>query len=297
MAKCDFCVKILLLGEVMVVCLTSDLRDEELAQIPKNVQVKSLENFYDINFGESDKIVFISRLKQSFFPAKFLEFINYLNDTKNQNIQVDVILIEEISDNSKIVADWLAELRKSGFNINLIAELDNADFVDKIDALINGNASEFQQVPNKNEVTIYTDGACSGNPGAGGWGAILISKTKQKEISGFEPNTTNNQMELTAVIKALEMLKFSCSVNLYSDSAYVVNAINQNWLENWKNNGWVGSDKKPVKNIELWQKLDNLLSKHSVEFIKVKGHADNEYNNRCDALATGEIAKHAKINE
>ena len=281
----------------MVVCLTSDLRDEELAQIPKNVQVKSLENFYDINFGESDKIVFISRLKQSFFPAKFLEFINYLNDTKNQNIQVDVILIEEISKKSKIVADWLAELRKSGFNINLIAELDNADFVDKIDALINGNASEFQQVPNKNEVTIYTDGACSGNPGAGGWGAILISKTKQKEISGFEPNTTNNQMELTAVIKALEMLKFSCSVNLYSDSAYVVNAINQNWLENWKNNGWVGSDKKPVKNIELWQKLDNLLSKHSVEFIKVKGHADNEYNNRCDALATGEIAKHAKINE
>ena len=140
-------------------------------------------------------------------------------------------------------------------------------------------------------VTIYTDGACSGNPGAGGWGAILMHGDKKKEFSGFDPETTNNKMELTAVIEALKKLKKPCKVQLYSDSAYVVNALTLGWLENWKNNGWRGSDKKPVKNIELWEELDCLLLLHDVEFIKVKGHADNEYNNRCDALATGEIAK------
>lgn len=143
------------------------------------------------------------------------------------------------------------------------------------------------------KVTIYTDGACSGNPGAGGWGAILMCDGKKKEFSGFDPETTNNKMELTAVIVALSKLKKPCEVELYSDSAYVVNAINQGWLENWKNNGWRGSDKKPVKNIELWLELDGLLMTHKVNFNKVKGHADNEYNNRCDALATGEIAMHA----
>lgn len=148
---------------------------------------------------------------------------------------------------------------------------------------------------NKFNVTIYTDGACSGNPGAGGWGAVLIYGKNKKEISGFDPETTNNKMELTAVIRALETLKTECDVELFSDSAYVVNAINEKWLENWKEKNWIGSDKKPVKNIELWQKLDTLLSKHNVHFNKVKGHADNELNNRCDALATGEIAKNADI--
>ena len=143
------------------------------------------------------------------------------------------------------------------------------------------------------DVTIYTDGACSGNPGAGGWGAVLIYGNHKKEISGFDPETTNNKMELTAVIRALEMLKSPCNVELYSDSAYVVNAINEKWLENWKAKNWIGSDKKPVKNIELWKALDTLLEKHNVHFNKVKGHADNELNNRCDTLATGEIAKNA----
>ena len=141
------------------------------------------------------------------------------------------------------------------------------------------------------KVTIYTDGACSGNPGAGGWGAILMSGNIKKEFSGFNKETTNNKMELTAVIEALKKLKKPCNVDLYSDSAYVVNAINQGWLKNWKSNGWRGSDKKSVKNIELWTELDSLLEIHDVNFIKVKGHADNEFNNRCDALATGEIAK------
>ena len=114
---------------------------------------------------------------------------------------------------------------------------------------------------------------------------------KMKEFSGFDPETTNNKMELTAVIVALKKLKKPCNVELYSDSAYVVNALNQGWLENWKTNGWKGADKKPVKNIELWKQLDELLGTHNVTFIKVKGHADNEFNNRCDELATGEIAK------
>ena len=143
----------------------------------------------------------------------------------------------------------------------------------------------------KYNVTIYTDGACSGNPGAGGWGAILMHGDVKKEFSGFDPETTNNKMELTAVIEALKKLKKPCKVQLYSDSAYVVNALTLGWLENWKASGWRGSDKKSVKNIELWEELDKLLQIHEVEFIKVKGHADNEYNNRCDALATGEIAK------
>ena len=138
-------------------------------------------------------------------------------------------------------------------------------------------------------VTIYTDGACSGNPGAGGWGAILLYEGIKREFSGFDPETTNNKMELTAVIEALKKLKKPCKVKLYSDSAYVVNSITLGWLENWKSNGWRGSDKKPVKNIELWEALDELLLVHDVEFIKVKGHADNEFNNRCDELAREQI--------
>ncbi len=142
------------------------------------------------------------------------------------------------------------------------------------------------------KVTIYTDGACSGNPGAGGWGAILMYGDTKKEISGFNENTTNNVMELTACVQALLMLKESCQVDLYSDSAYVINAFNEGWLENWKTNGFRNAKKKPVANAELWQALDEMCNKHKICWHKVKGHADNEYNNRCDALATGEIAKH-----
>lgn len=138
------------------------------------------------------------------------------------------------------------------------------------------------------EVTIYTDGGCRGNgkDGAvGGYGCILMYKDNIKEIKkGFE-NTTNNIMEMTAVIDALSLLKEPCKVKLYSDSAYVVNAFNQGWIEKWKKNGWKNSNKEPVKNKDLWEKLIELTSMHQVEFIKVKGHSDNEYNNRCDELA------------
>ena len=141
------------------------------------------------------------------------------------------------------------------------------------------------------KVVIYTDGACSGNPGPGGWGAILMYKEVKKEISGGNKQTTNNIMELTAVIEGLKMLKFPCEVDLYSDSAYVVNAFEQKWIDNWLKKNWKTASGDEVKNKELWQELYALTQTRKVKFIKVKGHSDNEYNNRCDELARGEIEK------
>ena len=141
------------------------------------------------------------------------------------------------------------------------------------------------------EITIYTDGACSGNPGPGGWGAILMFGNIKKEISGGSANTTNNIMELTAVIQALKLLKRPCKVNLYSDSAYVINAFEQKWIYGWLKNNWRTSNKEPVKNKELWEELYSLTKIHDVKFIKVKGHSTNEYNNRCDELAVAESQK------
>jgi len=142
-------------------------------------------------------------------------------------------------------------------------------------------------------VKVYTDGACSGNPGKGGWGAILMHGETEKELSGFEAHTTNNRMELTAAIEGLKALKYPCDVELYSDSSYLVNAFTNNWIDNWKLNGWRNSSKDEVKNRDLWEQLTELTGTHKVRWIKVKGHSDNEYNNRCDKLATGEIKKHA----
>jgi ribonuclease HI len=140
-------------------------------------------------------------------------------------------------------------------------------------------------------VAVYTDGACSGNPGPGGWAAILIYNGNEREISGFEPHTTNQRMELKAAIEGLKTLKYPCSVQLYSDSAYLVNAFRQNWLGNWLGNGWLNSQKKPVENRDLWEELLRLANIHQVEWIKVPGHRDNEYNNRCDLLARNAVNK------
>lgn len=140
-------------------------------------------------------------------------------------------------------------------------------------------------------VTIYTDGACSYNPGPGGWGVVLIYKKTEKEISGGEPSTTNNRMELTAIIKGLEALKEPCIVDIYSDSAYVVNAFLKNWTQNWIKNNWITSNKKPVLNQDLWKKLIKLTKKHKINWHKVKGHSDDFYNNRCDELARLEVQK------
>lgn len=143
------------------------------------------------------------------------------------------------------------------------------------------------------EVFIYTDGACSGNPGPGGWAAILMYKGTEKLISGGERETTNNRMELTAVIEALRALKEPCLVQLYSDSKYVVDALEKGWARNWKARGWVKSDKKPALNKELWDELLKLCDVHQLHCHWVKGHADNEYNARCDAAAVKEREKYA----
>ncbi len=140
-------------------------------------------------------------------------------------------------------------------------------------------------------VTIYTDGACSGNPGPGGWGAILEWQGHAKELSGGEAQTTNNRMELTAVLTALGLLKEPCTVELYSDSKYVVDAIDKGWLYGWQKKGWIKADKKPVLNVDLWQQLLPLLARHDVHLHWVKGHAENEKNNRCDQLAVAESKK------
>lgn len=139
------------------------------------------------------------------------------------------------------------------------------------------------------KVTIYTDGACSGNPGPGGWGSILMYNDNKKELSGGSKNTTNNIMEITAVLEALKALKFPSEVDLYSDSAYVVNGFNQGWIYNWLKKGWKTANGEPVKNKELWEELYALTKIHKVTFHKVKGHADNEFNNRCDELARNAI--------
>jgi len=130
-----------------------------------------------------------------------------------------------------------------------------------------------------------------GNPGPGGWGSILMYKDIKKEISGGKENTTNNIMELTAVIEGLKLLKHECEVEIYSDSAYVVNAFNNKWIYGWMKNNWKTSNKEPVKNKELWEELYSLTKIHTVKFIKVKGHSDNEFNNRCDELAREAIKK------
>ena len=140
------------------------------------------------------------------------------------------------------------------------------------------------------KVIIYTDGACSGNPGPGGWGAILKYGEKMKEMSGGEAETTNNRMELTGVIASLSALKEPCEVTLYTDSQYIVNAINEGWLKSWIAKGWKRKT-GPVKNPDLWQKVYDLLQVHTVEFIWVKGHAENPFNNRCDELAVAESRK------
>lgn len=136
------------------------------------------------------------------------------------------------------------------------------------------------------KITIYTDGACRGNPGKGGWGAVLLYNGVTKELSGGERETTNNKMELTAAIEALSALKEPCEVELYSDSKYLTDAINKGWVYGWKKKNWIKSDKKPALNVDLWEKLLALTAVHKVTFIWVKGHNGTRYNERCDQLAT-----------
>ncbi|MBT9135377.1 MAG: Ribonuclease H [Firmicutes bacterium] len=146
------------------------------------------------------------------------------------------------------------------------------------------------------EVVIYTDGACSGNPGPGGWGAVLVSGDKRKELQGAETMTTNQRMELRAAVEGLAALKVPCAVTLYSDSAYLVNAFLQNWFARWEVNGWLNSTKQPVANSDLWKQLLLLTRTHRVTWVKVKGHAGVAENERCDVLAREAIAKQRQQN-
>ena len=146
---------------------------------------------------------------------------------------------------------------------------------------------------NRKTVNIYTDGACSGNPGPGGWAAILEFGPHRKEISGYMAGTANNRMELFAAISGLGALKEPCEVTLYSDSNYLVQAFNDHWIDGWKSRGWKTSNGTAVENQDLWQEILEFTGIHTIQWIKVKGHADNPYNNRCDELATGEIKRHS----
>ena len=143
-------------------------------------------------------------------------------------------------------------------------------------------------------IDIYTDGACSGNPGPGGWGAILRYNGVEKELSGSQAETTNNRMELTAVISALGALKEPCEVTVYTDSKYVCDAITKGWVYSWKRNGWKKADKKPALNSDLWEQMLTLLKTHKTEFVWLKGHAGHPENERCDRLAVGEYSKYIK---
>ena len=138
-------------------------------------------------------------------------------------------------------------------------------------------------------IEIYTDGACSGNPGPGGWGVVLLYQGNKKELSGYQPETTNNRMELFAAIQGLAALREPCEVTLYSDSSYLINAFEKHWLDNWQRNGWKTSSKSPVENQDLWKLLLLHVRNYRVRFQKVKGHSDNAYNNRCDELAVAAI--------
>ena len=147
------------------------------------------------------------------------------------------------------------------------------------------------------KVTIYTDGACSGNPGIGGWAAVLMYNGVKKEISGYDKSTTNNRMELFAVIQALRCLNQRCEVDICTDSQYISDAFNKDWLTSWQKDGWKTASKSQVKNVDLWKALLYEVNKHKVQFVKVKGHADVELNERCDELARGEIDRYKKIIE
>lgn len=146
----------------------------------------------------------------------------------------------------------------------------------------------------KTEIQMYTDGACSGNPGPGGWGTVLIYGEQTSELSGFVPETTNNRMEVFAAIQGFSALKKPCAVTLYSDSAYLVNAFNQKWIHNWQRNGWKTAAKQPVENQDLWKMLLIVMQSHDVTYVKVKGHSTNALNNRCDQLATDQIKQNVR---
>lgn len=198
-------------------------------------------------------------------------------------------LIDAVCSKGGTTIEAVKTFNENGF-IDIIGKAVQA-CVDRSIELGGGKVEKKKTEHAEGAVTVYTDGACSGNPGIGGWGALLMCGGKAKELSGGEDSTTNNRMELTAVIEALKALKKRCKVNIYTDSTYVADAFLQGRLAVWQANGWKTSAKSEVKNIDLWEELLALTKKHDCSFFKVKGHADNPYNNRCDELAVAECKK------
>ncbi|MCD5406318.1 MAG: ribonuclease HI [Desulfotomaculum sp.] len=157
---------------------------------------------------------------------------------------------------------------------------------------------DYLSDPNSSpQVKIYTDGACSGNPGPGGYGVVMLYNQQKKELSGAYDNTTNNRMEIMAAIKGLEALNKSCSVTIYTDSRYLVDTMTKGWLEKWRAKNWMRTKKEPAKNVDLWQQMLQLVDKHDVQWVWVKGHADNELNNRCDQLAVKAIKEKPRLQD
>ncbi|MBO4594716.1 MAG: ribonuclease HI [Clostridia bacterium] len=178
---------------------------------------------------------------------------------------------------------------KGGTTVEAIKVFDENDLSGIVYKAVSACVNRSDEIESGEKIVeIYTDGACSGNPGAGGYCAILVFGGTEKIVKGYEPDTTNNRMELVAAIEGISSLKESCRIKLYSDSSYLINAFNNGWVFDWKENGWKTAGKAEVKNIDLWEKLLSLYGKHKISFIKVKGHADNDYNNRCDKIAVNE---------
>lgn len=184
---------------------------------------------------------------------------------------------------------YLAEINNAS-NWELTEEYQQG-MIQEIDKAYEAAGKTQPQKTATGNVMVFTDGSCSGNPGPGGWGAILRFDGHEKELSGGEKDTTNNRMELTSVIEALSALKKPCTVTVVSDSKYVVDAIEKGWLNNWKAKGWRKSDKKPVLNRDLWERMDELLQKHTVRFQWIEGHAGHPENERCDTLAVAQTQK------
>ena len=186
-------------------------------------------------------------------------------------------------------------MTESGVELHLrLSGIDEIFQDENIEKKVLAERSLQSQGVERKKASVYTDGACKGNPGPGGWGAILLVDGKEIELSGGEESTTNNRMEITSLIQALNYFHEPYDITLTSDSKYVVDAIKKGWLENWKRNSWVKADKNPVANADLWEILYTLLEKHNVKLIWIKGHTGHEYNERCDKLATNFAKKYSK---
>ena len=218
----------------------------------------------------------------------------YLNSKGEEKLIDNVVNLQEAGENLfTAMMESGAELKLRASGIKGIYR--NEAEAPSLPAKESDAAEKSRESGVRAKAEVYTDGACKGNPGPGGWGAILIIGGAEIELSGGEPETTNNKMELSAAIAALSYFRDPTDITLTSDSKYVVDAIQKGWLANWKQYGWRKADKSPVANADLWEKLSVLLEKHHVDFVWIKGHAGHTYNERCDKLATGQAARYARM--